>query len=327
MKKTLFNQQTAWLLVLLAAIVLPLFAGEYLTSLLVLICIWSILSISLNLLYGYTGQLSLGHSAFLGVGAYAFGLLAINLHLGFWPSFIGAAVASGLLGFLIGIPALKLRGPYFALVTLGFAAIIGVVVLAWVNLTGGANGMAGMPRPNPLPLPWGGKLAFDSLLSMYYFVLFFLLLITLASYRLVHSLLGMTFIAISEDENLSETLGVDTMKRKLLSFTISAVFGGVAGALYASYNVVISPDLAHFSRGMDVLAYVIVGGAGTVAGPIVGTLMLTAIPEVLQIVPYLKTLINGIVLLLFVVFLPGGLVVGFKALFSKRKNYRELMDH
>lgn len=327
MKKTLFNQQTAWLLVLLAAIVLPLFAGEYLTSLLVLICIWSILSISLNLLYGYTGQLSLGHSAFLGVGAYAFGLLAINLHLGFWPSFIGAAAASGLLGFLIGIPALKLRGPYFALVTLGFAAIIGVVVLAWVNLTGGANGMAGMPRPNPLPLPWGGKLAFDSLLSMYYFVLFFLLLITLASYRLVHSLLGMTFVAISEDENLTETLGVDTMKRKLLSFTISAVFGGVAGALYASYNVVISPDLAHFSRGMDVLAYVIVGGAGTVAGPIVGTLMLTAIPEVLQIVPYLKTLINGIVLLLFVVFLPGGLVVGFKALFSKRKNYRELMDH
>ncbi len=327
MKRILFNKQMAWLLVLLAAILVPLFVGEYLTSLLVLVCIWSIMSTSLNLLFGYTGQLSLGHSAFLGAGAYAFGLLAIKLHFGFWPSFIGAAALSGLLGFLIGIPALKLRGPYFALVTLGFAAILGVVILAWVNLTGGANGMAGMPRPNPLPLPWGGELRFDSLLSMYYFVLFFLLLITFAGYRLVHSLLGMTFIAIAQDENLTETLGVDTMKRKLLSFTISAVFGGVAGALYASYNVVISPDLAHFSRGMDVLTYVIVGGAGTVAGPIIGTLMLTAIPEVLQIIPYLKTLINGMVLLLFVVFLPGGLVVGLKTLFSKRKKYRQLMVH
>ncbi|MBI5603650.1 MAG: branched-chain amino acid ABC transporter permease [Deltaproteobacteria bacterium] len=327
MKKNLFRRFWAWFLVLSAAIVVPLFAGGYLTSLLILICIWSIVSISLNLLYGYTGQLSLGHSAFLGVGAYAFGLLATNLHFGFWPSFLGAAALSGLLGFLIGIPALKLRGPYFALVTLGFAAIIGVIVLAWVNLTGGANGMAGMPRPNPLPMPWGGKLSFDSLLSMYYFVLFFLVLTALAGYRLVHSLLGMTFIAISEDENLAETLGVDTMKRKLLSFTISAVFGGVAGALYASYNVVISPDLAHFSRGMDVLAYVIVGGAGTVAGPIVGTLMLMAIPEVLQIVPYLKTLINGIILLLFVVFLPDGLAGGIKTFFITGEKSRGMMVH
>jgi branched-chain amino acid transport system permease protein len=307
-----------WLLVLLLAIVIPPFAGGYLTSILILICIWSIMSMSLNLLYGYTGQLSLGHSAFLGIGAYALGLLAVKLHLGFWPAFFGATVVSGLFGFLIGIPALKLRGPYFVLVTLGFAAIIGVIVLAWVDLTGGANGMGGMPRPNPIPIPWGGVLRFDSLLSMYYFILFFLLLIAAICYRLVHSLLGKIFIAISHDENLTESLGVNTMARKLLSFTISAIFSGVAGALYASYNVVISPDLAYFARGMDVLTYLIVGGAGTMAGPIVGTLVLVAIPEVLQIVPHLKTLINGIILLLFIVFLPAGIVGGFKTLFFGR---------
>jgi len=325
LKKLLSLKHIAWLLLLALAIGVPPMVGGYLTSILILICIWSIMGISLNLIYGYTGQLSLGHSAFLGIGAYALGLLAVKLHLGFWPSFFAATAISGLFGFLIGIPALKLRGPYFVLVTLGFAAIIGVVVLAWVDLTGGANGMGGMPRPNPIPLPWGGKLRFDSLLSMYYFILFFLVLIAAICHRLVHSFLGKTFIAVSHDENLTESLGVNTMAKKLLSFTISAMFAGVAGALYASYNVVISPDLAYFARGMDVLAYLIVGGAGTMAGPIVGTLVLVAIPEGLQVVPYLKTLINGIILLLFIIFLPAGIAGGFKTLFSKRRNYRDSM--
>ncbi|HME45309.1 MAG TPA: branched-chain amino acid ABC transporter permease [Syntrophorhabdales bacterium] len=306
-----------WSLALILAILLPLVLGEYLTSILLLIAIWSIMAVSLNLLYGYTGQLSLGHSAFLGIGAYALGLIAVKLHIGFWPAFFASTAISGLAGFLIGIPALKLRGPYFVLVTLGFAAIVGVIVLAWVDFTGGANGLAGMPRPNPIPLPWGAELRFDSLRSMYYFTLFFLVLIAAICHRLVHSLIGRTFLAISHDENLAESLGINTMQKKLISFTISAMFSGVAGALYASYNVVISPDLAYFARGMDVLACLIVGGAGTMAGPIVGTFVMTAIPEGLQIVPYLKTLINGIILLLFIIFLPAGITGGFKAFFYR----------
>ena len=139
---------------------------------------------------------------------------------------------------------------------------------------------------------------------MYYFTLFFLVLIALICHRLVHSLLGRTFIAISHDENLAESLGINTMQKKLISFTISAIFSGVAGALYASYNSVISPDIAYFARGMDVLACLIVGGAGTMAGPIIGTFVMTAIPEALQIVPTLRTLINGIILLIFIIFLP-----------------------
>src|SRR5208337_1936411 len=158
-----------------------------------------------------------------------------------------ASGLSALFGFLIGIPALKLRGPYFVLVTLGFACIMGVIVLAWVDFTGGANGLAGMPRPNPLPLPWGGRFAFDTVRHMYYFVLFFLVLIAFLCHRIVHSLLGRTFIAISQDENLAESLGINTMGKKLMSFTVSATFAGVAGALYASYNVVISPDVAYFA--------------------------------------------------------------------------------
>lgn len=291
--------------------------GGYLTSILILISIWSIMCISLNLIYGYTGQLSLGHSAFLGIGAYSLGLLAVKLHLGFWPAFFGATVISGLFGFLIGIPALKLRGPYFVLVTLGFAVIVGVIVLAWVELTGGANGLAGVPRPNPIPLPWGKTFRFDSLLHMYYFVLFFLVVIAFICQRLIGSLTGKTLIAISHDEKLTESLGVNTTAKKLLSFTISAIFAGIAGALYASYNIVISPNIAFFVRGMDVLSYLIVGGMGTMAGPFIGPFILVAIPEVLQIVPELSVLLHGIILMLFIIFLPTGIIGGFKIIVSK----------
>jgi branched-chain amino acid transport system permease protein len=265
----------------------------------------------MNLIFGYTGQLSLGHAAFLGIGAYTFSLITVKLHVGFWPGFFIAIAFTGIVALLVGIPALKLRGPYFILVTLGFAVIVGVIVLGWIDLTGGANGLFGIPRPNPIPLPWGGTLRFDSLLSMYYFILFFLVLIGVFCHRLVHSLIGKRFIAISYNENLTESLGINTMSQKLLSFTISAILAGIAGVLYATYNAVISPELTHFARGMDVVAYLIVGGAGTMAGPIVGTLVLMTVPEVLQIFPYLKTLINGIILMLFILFLPNGIIGWF----------------
>jgi branched-chain amino acid transport system permease protein len=306
----------AWCVALVGAILTPLLVGSYLTSILALIAIWSIVAISLNLIYGYTGQLSLASSAFLGIGAYSFGLTAVKCHLGFWPSFFASIGITGIAGCLIGIPALRLRGPYFVLVTLGFASIVGVIILAWVDLTGGANGLGGMPRPHPIPLPWGGRLSFDSLLSMYYFIVFFLVLIAWITHRIVRSLVGKTFVAIAHDEGFAESVGINTMAMKLLSFTISAVFSGVAGALFASFNGVISPDLAFFARGMDSLAYLIVGGTGTMAGPILGTLVLMVIPELLQIVPYLKTLVNGIILLLFIILLPSGITGGFKTLRS-----------
>ncbi len=322
MKKDILSRHTVgWLLTLIVAVCLPLFTGGYLTSILLLIAIWSIVAVSLNLIYGYTGQTSLGHSAFLGIGAYAFGLIAVNLHTGFWPAFFAAIVISGFFGFLIGIPALKLRGPFFVLVTLGFAAILGVIVLGWNSFTGGANGLPGAPRPTPIPLPWGDALSFEPLLNMYYFTLFFLVVIVLICHRLVHSLVGRTFVAISHNENLAESLGINTMGKKLVSFTISAIFCGVAGALYASYNSVISPDIAHFSRGMDALACLIVGGAGTMAGPIIGTFVMMAIPEGLQIVPTLRTLIHGIILLIFLIFLPTGIGGGFKVFFSRKGHH------
>jgi len=323
--KTMFSSKaTPWLTALALAIFMPPLIGGYLVSMLILIFIWTIMCLSINIIYGYTGQLSLGQAAFFGIGAYAFGLLTVKLQIGFWPAFLAAVIITGISGFLIGIPALKLRGPYFILVTLGFSVIIGVVLVAWSDLTGGANGLAGIPRPSPVPLPGGKQLSFDSLLPMYYFVLFFLTIIMVFSQRLVSSLIGKTFIAISYNENLSEALGINTMARKLLSFTISAVVAGIAGVLYGSYNVVISPEIAYFARGMDVVAYLIVGGAGTMSGPLLGTLVMMAVPEALQVVPSLKTLINGIILMLFLIFLPAGISGGIETLkkyFSRITRY------
>jgi branched-chain amino acid transport system permease protein len=319
LKTILSSKTTYWLLALILGVAFPSFLDGYLVSLLILIYIWMILCCSMNIIYGYTGQLSLAQAAFFGVGAYAFGLFTVKLHLNFWPAFFIAVVLTGLLGFLIGIPALKLRGPYFILVTLGFSVIISEIIVAWVDLTGGANGLAGIPRPSPIPLPSGAHLRFDSLLPMYYFTLFFLAITMIFCRRLIGSLVGKTFLAISCNETLAESLGINTMSRKLLSFVISAVVAGIAGVLYGSYNIVISPEIAYFARSMDLVAFLIVGGAGTMAGPVLGTMVLMAVPELLQVIPSLKTLINGIILLLFLIFVPSGITGGFENV--KRKHY------
>ena len=310
----------AWLVLLLIALIVPMAMGGYLITIITIVCIYAIVCIGLNLLFGYTGLLSVGHSAFLGIGAYAFGLIAIKFGLGFWPSFCSSIIISGIAGFLIGIPALRLRGHYFVLVTLAFAVIINIVIMAWIELTGGAGGLAGAPRPDPIPLPWGDVIRFHSPLSMYYFILFFLVIIFAVSYRLINSLVGKTFIAIRDDENLTQSLGINTMSNKLVSFTISAIIAGIAGALFASYNTVISPDSAGFMKGMEVVAYIIIGGAGTLAGPLVGPLVMIAIPEMLQIVPEIRGLLFGIILVLFIIFLPRGVAGEVSLLISRIKS-------
>jgi branched-chain amino acid transport system permease protein len=155
---------------------------------------------------------------------------------------------------------------------------------------------------------------------MYYFILFFLVIIFAVSYRLINSLVGKTFIAIRDDENLTQSLGINTMSNKLVSFTISAIIAGIAGALFASYNTVISPDSAGFMKGMEVVAYIIIGGAGTLAGPLVGPLVMIAIPEMLQIVPEIRGLLFGIILVLFIIFLPRGVAGEVSLLISRIKS-------
>lgn len=297
------------IILLILFISLPIFVqAKYPLHLLIMVGIWSIAASSLNLILGYTGQGSLGHAAFFGIGAYASALLMIRLGLSFWFALPLASCVAAFFGFLIGLPALRTRGSYFAIATLGFNMIVTIIIEHWEGLTQGGAGISGIPKPHPLNLPLVGKLVFTSMVTQYYLVLFFLVLTLFLIYRIVHSPVGKTYQAIRGGEPLAESLGINAMGNKLVSFTTSAFFAGLAGSLYASYHGFISPDTSNFHIGFDLLIYILVGGVATLPGPIIGAVIMTLIPESLQFLLEYRIIFYGGFLILIVIFLPRGLV-------------------
>lgn len=297
------------IILLILFISLPIFVqAKYPLHLLIMVGIWSIAASSLNLILGYTGQGSLGHAAFFGIGAYASALLMIKLGLSFWFALPLASCVAAFFGLLIGLPALRTRGSYFAIATLGFNMIVTIIIEHWESLTQGGAGISGIPKPHPLNLPLVGKLVFTSMITQYYLVLFFLVLTLFLIYRIVHSPVGKTYLAIRGGEPLAESLGINAMGNKLVSFTTSAFFAGLAGSLYASYHGFISPDTSNFHIGFDLLIYILVGGVATLPGPIIGAVIMTLIPESLQFLLEYRIIFYGGFLILIVIFLPRGLV-------------------
>lgn len=300
-------------------IILPFFVqAKYPLHLLIMIGIWSIAASSLNLILGFTGQASLGHAAFFGIGSYASALLMLKLGLSFWAALPLSSLIAAFFGFLIGLPALRTRGSYFAIATLGFNIIVTIIIEHWEGLTQGGAGISGIPKPVPLDIPFVGKISFTSMTSQYYLVLLFLAFTLLMIYRIVHSPVGRTYLAIRGSEPLSESLGINTMANKLVSFTTSAFFAGLAGALYASYHGFISPDTSNFHLGFDLLIFLLVGGVATLPGPIIGATIMTLIPESLQFLLEYRIIFYGGFLILVVIFLPRGLVGLWQALLRSK---------
>jgi len=299
----------AIVILLVLAIVLPIFVqAKYPLHLLIMVGVWSIAASSLNLILGYTGQASLGHAAFFGIGAYSAAILMIKMGLSFWVALPLASLIAAFFGFLIGLPALRTRGSYFAIATLGFNLIVTIIIEHWDGLTQGGAGISGIPKPTPIPLPFLGKLAFTGMAAQYYLVLFFLILTLFLIHRIVRSPAGKTYMAIRGGEPLAESLGINTMWNKLVSFTTSSFFAGLAGALYASYHGFISPDTSNFHIGFDLLIYLLVGGVATMSGPIIGAVIMTIIPETLQFLLEYRIIFYGAFLIMIVIFLPRGLV-------------------
>ena len=295
--------------ILIFFICLPIFVqAKYPLHLLIMVGIWSIATSSLNLILGYTGQASLGHAAFFGIGAYASALLMIKIGFSFWLALPLASLVAALCGFLIGLPALRTRGSYFAIATLGFKLIVTIIIEHWEDFTQGGAGISGIPKADPIPLPFLGEVAFTTITGQYYLVLFFLTLTLFFIYRIVHSPVGRTYLAIRGSEALAESMGINSMWNKIVSFTVSAFFAGLAGALYASYHGFISPDTSNFHIGFDLLIYLLVGGVATMAGPIIGAFIMTLIPESLQFLLEYRIILYGSFLIVVVIFLPRGLV-------------------
>jgi len=300
---------------LLAAALLTLpfwLADPYYLHIAIMAGIFAVLALSLNLLLGYTGQLSLGHAAFFGIGAYTSALLTLKREWSFWPALIAAIALAAAAGWLIGRLALKLRGAYFVLVTISFAGVISLVSVNWIELTNGPLGLPGVPAPDLGPWSLRTKAAY------YYLVLAAVALSYAVCYRLVRSRIGRAFVALRENEPLAESIGVDVTHYLVLAAVVSAAMAGLGGSLYAHYTRFVSPEVFLFTYTVTMVIMVIAGGKGTLAGPVVGAVLFTALPEALRLAAswQWQMLVYGLLLILLVFFLPRGIVPQIVASFS-----------
>lgn len=323
--KTLINTAIArWVWIVFGvSLVLPLvLRGGYLHHLLVLTLLFAILSTGLNMMMGYVGYLPFGYLIFFAIGGYTSTLLAVDLGWSFWLGWPAAGVVAGIFAALIGVPSLMLRGPYFAIVTLGFAEIGELVLENWINLTRGPMGIPGIPQPS-VSLPGGGHFVFISGISWYYLLLAMLVVILIAMYRLLNSRVGDTFAAIRENEDLAESIGIPTFRYKMLGFIVSAVIGGLAGSTYAHYITIITPDLAGFYFVLTTFTMVIIGGQGTLAGPVLGAVLFTFLPELLRAAHQWRMVIYGAMMLAGIVFMPRGIHGVLSDLFARVRGDKE----
>jgi branched-chain amino acid transport system permease protein len=280
--------------------------------------IFAVLALSLNLLLGYTGQLSLGHAAFFGIGAYASALLSVKLDWSPWIGMLAATVLPGLAGWGIGRLALKLRGAYFVLLTISFAGVVSLVSVNWMDLTNGPLGIPGVPAL-AIALPGVPELSFRGKSAFYYLVLVAVVAAYVLCRRLIASRIGRALIALRENETLAESVGIDGTFYLVLAAMISAAMAGAAGGLYAHYTRFVSPEVFLFTYTVTMVIMVVAGGKGTLAGPVVGAVIFTVLPEALRALAswQWQMLIYGILLIAALVFMPRGIVPTLSARFTR----------
>ncbi|MDR0487890.1 MAG: branched-chain amino acid ABC transporter permease [Propionibacteriaceae bacterium] len=265
---------------------------DYVLITMVTICINIILATSLNLITGFTGQFSLGHAGFMAIGAYTTALITMRFP-SIW-AFLGGvllgAIIAAIVGFLIGLPTLRLRGDYLAIATLGMAEIIRVLLLNF-EFTNGAAGLSGIPRN--VDWTW-----------LFVFTAGSVLLIS----NFLKSIPGRDLIAIREDEIAASSIGINAVRAKTLAFVVGAFFGGLAGGLYSAYFYFIKPDLFGFLKSIDILIIVVLGGLGSLSGSVIAAILLALISTWLQDFPEMRMIIYGLILVVIMVFRPQGLL-------------------
>ena len=266
--------------------------NDYIQATMATICINIILAVSLNLITGFTGQFSLGHAGFMAIGAYTTALVTMEYPTtwGFLGGMFLGAILAAIVGFLIGLPTLRLRGDYLAIATLGMAEIIRILLLNF-EFTNGAAGLSGIP-------------AFVGWTWLFVFTVGTIVLVT----NFLNSSHGRASISIREDEIAAESVGINATRAKTLAFTVGAFFGAIAGGLYASYFYYIKPDLFGFLKSIDILVIVVLGGLGSITGSIIAAILLALLSTFLQEVPELRMIIYAFALVAIMIFRPQGLM-------------------
>lgn len=264
----------------------------YLQNTLAAICINIILAVSLNLITGFTGQFSLGHAGFMSIGAYTCAIITLRMPtmLGFFLGVFAGAVLAALIGFVVGLPTLRLRGDYLAIATLGMAEIIRIVFIN-LKITNGAAGLQGIPR-------------FVNWTWLFIFTVGTVLLIS----NFLKSSHGRACIAIREDEIAADAMGINTTKYKVTAFVIGAFCAGIAGALYASYFYFLKPNIFDFLKSVNVLVIVVLGGLGSISGSIFAAILLEIISTFLQSLSELRMVMYALLLIIIMIFRPQGLM-------------------
>ena len=328
------SRWTVMLVLVLASI--PLWVTNlYLLHILIVTAIFIIAAMSLNLLLGFTGQLSLGHAAFFGIGAYASALssLGFEVHLTedlaiaiapkpVWLAmFIGVLVA-GLCGFMLGKIAFRVRGAYFVIISISFAEVVHLVAVNWVELTQGPMALNNIP-PLTLGIPGAFELSFVRKPAYYYLVLAAGALCYVIISRLVNSQAGRAMVALRENEPLAASVGIDVTGYLVLASSISAAMAGLAGALYAHYVRIVDPDIFLFIYTVTMVIMVVTGGKGTLAGPVVGGAVFGMVPELLRafaIAPELQWVGLGALMIIVVFLLPQGIVPAVSSWWAHRRS-------
>ena len=300
MTLTLPSQKRAVALAVTAGVLLLLpfwAADQYQLHLAALIAVYWVLIAGLNLVVGYTGQLSIGHVGLLSIGSYAFCILVGKWGLDPYTSTAVAGMLGGLCGLALGLPSLRLPGFYFAMATMAFALIVNEIILAQVGLTGGGVGLMGPLYPEP----------FDSPVGFYYLSLAVSAFVTLLTWNIARSMWGRGLMAVRDNPVTAQSVGVPVFRAKLVVFVFSGVTAGVSGALFASLQSYITPETFVFDLSMFFFVCIIIGGRGSILGPLLGTVVLTALPEMVASLAKLGNFFYGLLLLVVVLLIPEGI--------------------
>jgi branched-chain amino acid transport system permease protein len=266
--------------------------NDYLQATIATICINIILAVSLNLITGFTGQFSLGHAGFMSIGAYTCAIILLRVPStgGFLAGLLSGAVLAALVGFLVGLPTLRLRGDYLAIATLGMSEIIRIIFLN-LEITNGAAGLSGIPR-------------FTNWFYLFVFMAGTILLIS----NFLRSSHGRACISVREDEIAAEAMGINATRYKVTAFTIGAFCAGIAGALYAGYFYFLKPSTFGFLKSIDILVIVVLGGMGSLSGSVLAAILLALISTFLQDFPDLRMVLYSLMLIIIMIFRPQGLM-------------------
>ena len=308
---------------MLAALALPLVVKlPYFLHLIILALIWVVLAQGQNLIQGFTGYVSIAQAGFMGIGAYSSTLLSVKLGWPVWFTMAAAPLMTAALAVLAGYPSLRVKGHYFAIVTLAYNMVIFIVLTTWSSLTGGEAGISNVPRPPDVTIA-GFVWSLSDRVGYYYLALIVAAFATLLCALILHSRVGRVLVAIRQNEALIEAAGVQSWRYKLFAFVVSASLAGLAGALYAHFIGFLNPDAFGVDHSLNAILAVILGGSGTLAGPVVGAFAVVFLPEYLRVAENYRLVIYGFILVATTIFMPRGLVPlvaqGLRALAARLK--------